>query len=158
MKKILLLLSVLFGQSAFAQNIILSEIHLNVTNLHPDKYVSLCNKNKCNYYAANTQDYLVNIKTQDGKTITNKIKDETIVEATLGTLIKQEMKNIIIVSYKEKHQSGFFNDKEELDPFLANKTVSENTNYEKVFYIPVTDDKSYHVKIDDNKSIEVLLK
>lgn len=158
MKKIVLTLSMLLCQSVFAQDITLSEMLLNARDLQLENYVSLCNKNKCSYYTANVQNYLVSIKTQDGKNITDKIKDETIIEATLGTLIKQEMKNIIIVSYKEKHQSGFFNDKEELDPFLSNKRVSENTNYEKVFYIPVTEDKRYNVKIDDSKSIEILLK
>lgn len=158
MKKIILLLSILLGQTCFAQEVTLDKTQLNVTNAYPDSSVSSCNNNKCNYYTAKVQDYLVRITTPEGKNITNKIKDETRIETTLATLIQQELKNVIIVTYKEKHQNGFFNDKEELDPFLSNKTVSNVTNYEKVFYIPVTEDKKYNIKIDDNKSIEVFLK
>lgn len=154
MKKILCLIALLLNQNVFAQSMDSVSID-NVKAFKNGQQINFsfvpCEKTSCNIASTKMMDYSEEAMTKDGKSV----KDVDLSEVKIDVkLITEQEKQVLEISYTENSKKGLFN---EANKMVVSNKITTKTNYNIVFYVPITNEKSYKVTVQDKTDIIIKL-
>jgi hypothetical protein len=155
MKKMLLVLGLLASQSVLAEDLTLGAVNFVKKGNEPNNFFSPCKKTQCNVALNTSQEYLPSIKASNGAIIRDKRINQINIDVNL---LNKNQESVLEINYKEKTTVGYVNEKDELDTSVNKSRKGEENNYEKLFHVSITNDKTYTVKVDDDRNIIVILR